>query len=71
MANPPLMGYSIKDRETLQELPEKSPVSGKRKRKLLLEIEKKENKKSWVRALSTIRAGRARAVQVGKCSPEN
>ena len=71
MANPPLMGYSIKDRETLQELPEKSPVSGKRKRKSLLEIEKKENKKSWVRALSTIRAGRARAVQVGKCSPEN
>ena len=45
MVNPPLMGYNTKNRATLQELPEKSLIPGKRKRKLLLEIEKKEGKK--------------------------
>ena len=42
MVNPPLMGYSIKNgARRLQEVPEKSLISGKRKRKLLFEIEKK------------------------------
>ena len=42
--NLPHMGYNIKNRATFQELPEKSPISGKRKKKLLLEIEKKESR---------------------------
>ena len=46
MVNPPLMGYNIKNgARRLQEVPEKSPISGKRKRKLLFEIEKKESRK--------------------------
>ena len=39
------MDENTKNGATLQELPEKSPISRKRKRKLLLEIEKKESKK--------------------------
>ena len=39
------MSYNTKNGATLQELPEKSPISGKRKSKLFLEIEKKESKK--------------------------
>ena len=42
--NLPHLGYNIKNRATFQELPEKSPISGKRKKKLLLEIEKKESR---------------------------
>ena len=38
------MGYNT-DAATLQELPEKSPISGKTKRKFLLEIKKKKKKK--------------------------
>ena len=45
MAKRPLMGCSTENGATFQELPEKSPISGKRKRKLLLEIKKKESKK--------------------------
>ena len=40
------MGYSIKNgARRLQEVPEKSLISGKRKRKLLFEIEKKGKQK--------------------------
>ena len=38
------MGYNTKNGATLQELPQKSPILGKGKIKLLLEIEKKERK---------------------------
>ena len=43
MVNPLLMDYT-ENGATLQELPEKSPISGKRKKKLL-EIEKRASKK--------------------------
>ena len=43
MVNPLLMDYT-ENGATLQELPEKSPISGKRKKKLL-EIERKASKK--------------------------
>ena len=70
------MGQNTKNGATLQELasyPDKSEISGKRMGILLLEIEKKESKKlktfqklkysnRLARVLSTIRAGRARAV---------
>ena len=39
------MGCNSKYRATLHEIPEKSSISGKWKKKLLLEIEKKESKK--------------------------
>ena len=45
MVNPPLTGCNTKNGATLQKLQEKSPISGKWKRKRLLEIEKKESKK--------------------------
>ena len=43
--NPPYMGYNTKNGAAFQELLEESPILGKRRRKLLLEIEKKEGKK--------------------------
>ena len=43
--NTPLTGYNIKNGATFEELLEKSPISGKRNKKLLLEFEKKESKK--------------------------
>ena len=42
----PLIGRNINSSATIQELPQEPPISGKRKRKLLLEIEKKERKKT-------------------------
>ena len=45
MKNPSLMGYNTKNEATLQKLPQKSTISGKRMRKLFPEIEKKESKK--------------------------
>ena len=45
MIDPPFMGYNTENGEKLQELLEKPPISGKRKRKLLLESHKKESKK--------------------------
>ena len=39
------MGCNTKYRATLHEIPEKLSISGKWKKKLLLEIEKKESKK--------------------------
>ena len=45
MVNLPLMGCNKGNGATLHELLEKSPISGKKKRKLLLEIEEKESKK--------------------------
>ena len=44
MINLQLMGSNIKYEATFQELSEKSPTSGKKKMKLMLEIEKKESK---------------------------
>ena len=41
MVNLLLLGYVTKNRATIHELPEKSPVSEKKKRKLLLKIKKK------------------------------
>ena len=46
MVNLPLMDCSTENGATILELPDKLLVSGKRKRKLLLEIEKKESKKT-------------------------
>ena len=45
MINPQLMGCNIENGPTPQKLPEKLPISGKRKRKIMLEIEKKESEK--------------------------
>lgn len=45
MVNFPLMGYITKNGATIHELQEKSPVSGKRKKRLLLETEKNKNRK--------------------------
>ena len=45
MVNASHVGCSIENAGTFQELPEKSTISGKRKRKLLLKIVKKESKK--------------------------
>ena len=45
MVNPPLMCYNTENEATLQELPEKIPISAKKNRKFLLEIDKKESKK--------------------------
>ena len=45
MVNQLLMGYDTENGATLQELPEKSPVLGKRKKKFLLKIERKQGKK--------------------------
>ena len=45
IVNPPLMGCNTENRAALQELPEKSPISGKTKRKLLLQNEKKQREK--------------------------
>ena len=39
------MGYDTENGRSLWEIPDKSPTSGQRKRKLLLEIEKKESRK--------------------------
>ena len=67
------MAYNTENGATFQELPEKSPISWKRKSNLLLEIEKKESKKlksfkgywsRWARLFSTIIVGRSRAVHV-------
>ena len=44
-ANPLLMSYSNENRVIIQKLPEKSPISVKKKKKLLLEIEREENEK--------------------------
>ena len=40
MVNPLLMGYDTENGATLKKLSEKSPISGKRKKKLLLEFER-------------------------------
>ena len=45
MINLQPMRCNIKNEAAYQELPEKSPISRKRKMKLMLEIEKKESKK--------------------------
>ena len=45
MVNSLLTGRDIENVATLQELPEKSTTSVKRKKKVLLEIERKESKK--------------------------
>ena len=49
MVNPPLMSLNTKNGATPQgityEFLDKSPVSGKKKGRLLLEIEKKDSKK--------------------------
>ena len=37
------MGYNTENGATFQELPETSPILGKKKRNLLLEIEKKDS----------------------------
>ena len=39
------MSYSNENRVIIQKLPEKSPISVKKKKKLLLEIEREENEK--------------------------
>ena len=67
------MVYNTENGASLQKLPDKLQVSGRRKWTLLLEIEKKKESKTLKlfrnyssrlgRALSTIRAGRARAVK--------
>ena len=44
IVNPPLMVYNTENGASLQKLPDKLQISGKRKWILLLEIEKKENK---------------------------
>ena len=59
MVNQPLMSCDAKHGTVLQELPEKLPSSGKRKKKLLMEIEKNESR--WAGAFSTVRLSRARA----------
>ena len=45
MGNPPFLVTTPKMEQHFYELPEKSPISRKRKRKLLFEIEKKKSKK--------------------------
>ena len=66
------MVYDTGNEALLQKLPDKSQISGRRQWILLLEIEKKVRKtlntfqkllNRLARALSTIRAGRARAVE--------
>ena len=66
------MVYNTGNGASLQKLSDKSQISGKRQWILLLEIEKKENKtlntfqkllEQITKALSTIRAVRARAVK--------
>ena len=66
------MGQSIENRAALQELPDKSQISGKRQRILLLETEKRECEKLSIfqKLLEQIsqspqynRAGRARTVR--------
>ena len=46
MVNPLLTGYDTESRRKLQGLPEKSPIPGKWKNKLLLKIDRKESKKT-------------------------
>ena len=45
MINSPVMGYNTENGATLLELSEKSQFQRKRRRKLLLNIERKESKK--------------------------
>ena len=45
MSNLPLMSCNTENGATLKKFPDKSPISGKRKEKLLLQIEKKESEK--------------------------
>ena len=71
MPNLPVMGYDSEKGATFQELPDQPQILRKKKIKLLMEIEKKEIKKTNKLSKITdelkpavISAGRARAVQV-------
>ena len=44
MINPQLMGCNIENGPTPQKLPEKLPISGKRKRKIMLKLRKRKVK---------------------------
>ena len=70
MVNQSLTGYNTENGKTNQELPEKSPISGIKKRKLFIEIEKKESK-TLKKILKTTRVDKPEpSVQLVQVGPE-